>query len=526
MRGVCLLSCILIAGCGGVNAPDLPEEEEQVPDAPGPPPVTLKVTLNWLDDSGQITATEDLTGLVVQGATALIPNAGAQGGFDARTAEITASGVAIRNVPTGTTYTLDVSAAFGRSLYVTDARDFDFRFYEMGRHRPAQPTTATPLTVDVSNMTAWQDGDTLLVHCARVAAFAGVTETQAGVAGWPEVGDTSLALTVDWSNVDTGFFHDRKTPLIDGNLGDRLVVTHGRQVGSSNDYRYDTLLETAAFSSFTQSDGAARTVAAAFSPTPHDAVHVRLRQAEFARYASDIHPDAKPQAGFAGGVTVRAQPADPLGRRQFGHSLAPVFTLFGAVGADIDMGQMVYPHPPSSWSQWLRASHDFTIERDTPFGVAQTVTAVLATVLRITPSSPATDVVTAVGPRISPPRSATLNGAVLAAPHSVQYQPAGAPIEIRWEQPLLVDAAPTSYTLRVYQLGLDGDEVTQTGIAEIAMPPKARALSIPWRVFPGTGAYYVVLTAISAEGEHDPKFTGPTVNDSAADTVSGILSLK
>jgi hypothetical protein len=523
MRGVCLLGCILIAGCGGVPAPD-PEEEEQVPDEP--PPVTIKVTLNWLDDAGQITATDDLTGLVVQGATALIPSAGAQGGFDARAAEITASKVAIRNVPVGTTYTLDLSAAFGRALYVTDARDLDFKFYEMGRRNPAQPTKATPLTLEVSNMTAWQDGDKLLLHCARVAAFAGVTEAQAGVSGWPEVGDTSLALTVDWSNVDTGFFHDRKTPLIDGNLGDRLVVTHGRQVGSSNDYPYDTLLETAAFSSFIQSDGAAQTVGAAFSKTPQDAVHVRLRQAEFARYASDIHPDATAQAGFAGGVTVRAQPADPLGRRQFGHSLSPVFTLFGAVGGDIDMGQMVYPHPPSSWSQWLRASHDFTIERATPFGIKQTVTSVLATVQRITPSSPATDVVTALGPRISPPRSATLNGAVLSAPHTVQYQPTGAPIDVRWEEPVLIHAAPTSYALRIYQLGLTDDEVTQTVIAEIAMPPKARMLAIPWQVFPGTGAYYVVLTAISAEGEHDPKFTGPTLNDSSAEAVSGILSLK
>jgi hypothetical protein len=521
----CLLSCILIAGCGGVDAPD-PEDEEEVPDLPGPPPVTLKVTLNWLDDSGQITATEDLTGLVIRRATALIANPGATSGFDTRAAETSAPGLMIRDIPLGTTYTLDVEAAFGRAVYVTDARDLDFKFYEMGRRNPAQPTKATPLTVEVSNMTAWQDGDKLSFHCARVAAFAGVTETQAGVAGWPEVGDTSLALTVDWSNVDTGFFHDRKTPLIDGNLGDRLVVTHGRQVGSSNDYPYDTLLETAAFSSFTQSDGAAQTVGAAFSRTPQDAVHVRLRQAEFARYASDIHPDAEAQAGFAGGVTVRAQPADPLGRRQFGHSLAPMFTLFGAVGADIDMGQMVYPRMPSSWSQWLRASHDFSIERDTPFGIKQTVTAVLATTLRITPSSPANDVVTALGPRISPPRSATLNDALLAAPHSAQYEPTGAPIEVRWAEPLLVDAAPTSYALRIYQLGRDGDEVTQTVIAEIAMPPKARSVSIPWRVFPGTGAYYVVLTAISAEGEPDPKFTAPTVNDSSADAVSGILTLK
>jgi hypothetical protein len=524
MRGPGLLSCILIAGCGGVDAPD--PEKEQTPDTPAPPPVTIKVTLNWLDDSGQITATEDFTGLVIQRATALIPNAGANGGFDAHVSETTASGPVIRDVPLGTTYTLDVEAAFGRAVYVTDARDLDFKFYELGRHNPAQPTTATPLTVEVANMTAWQDGDRLGFYCARVAAFAGVTQTQVGVSGWPEVGDTSLALTVDWSTVDTGFFHDRKTPLIDGNLGDRLVVVHERRRGSSNDYPYETILETAAFASFTQSDGAARTVSAAFSTTPQDAVHIKLRQPEFVRYATDIHPDAMVPGGFVGGIDVRAQPADPLRKRMFGHSLSPVFTLFVAAGAEIDLGQMVYPRVPSSWSQWLHASHDFMIERDTPFGIKQTVRSVIATTLPITPGSPSTDVVTAVAPRISPPRSATLNGAVLSAPHSVPYQPTGAPIEIGWEEPLLVTAAPTSYALTIYQLARTGDEVTQTAIAAIAVPPKARALSIPWQLFPGTGAYYVVLTAIAAEGEHDPKLTGPSGTDSAADVVSGILSLK
>ena len=32
MRGACLLSCILIAGCGGVSAPDSEEEEQPLTD--------------------------------------------------------------------------------------------------------------------------------------------------------------------------------------------------------------------------------------------------------------------------------------------------------------------------------------------------------------------------------------------------------------------------------------------------------------------------------------------------------------
>src|SRR6185503_14485334 len=109
---------------------------------------------------------------------------------------------------------------------------------------------------------------------------------------------------------------------------------------------------------------------------------------------------------------------------------------------------------------------------------------------------------------------------------SVQHQPTGTPIEIRWEEPVLVTAAPTSYALTIYQLGREGDQVTQTAIATIATPAKARALSIPWQLFPGPGAYYVVLTAIASEGEFDPKLSGPTNTDSAADAVSGIPSPK
>lgn len=527
MRSVRLLTCVLIASCGGVESPD--PEPPQPPETPPPPPqVTLKVTLNWIDDSGQVTATEDITSLVVRDVAALLPSAAAKGGFDTRTAEMTATGLVIRDVP-NTTYTLDVPSLAGRLLYVTDARDIDFKFYELGRHNPAQPTRATPLTVDVSGMTAWQDGDNLVFYCARVNAFGAVAQAQAGVTGWPKVGDTSLALTVDWGNVDRGIFGDRMTPLIDGNMGDRLVLSHGRRMGSSNGYPFDTTLETAGFPSFTQSDGAAQTASAAFATTPQDAVHLKLQLPEFVRYATDIHPDAtiNPEFLGGGGVAIRTQPGDPNRKRQFS-PLAPsmVSTLFGAVNVDIDMGQMVYPHVPSSWSQWLGASHSFVIERDTPFGIRHRAFAVIGTTQPITPGSPATDVVTAVAPRISPPRSATLNGVALSAPHLGLFQPTATPIEVRWEEPILVIAPPTSYALTLIKLDQSGDKLVPTTLAAIAVPAKQRALSIPWQLFPGPGVYYVVLTAIAAEGDHDPKFGGPSGTDSVADAVSGLLSLK
>ncbi|HEY0993052.1 MAG TPA: hypothetical protein VGD80_38630 [Kofleriaceae bacterium] len=528
MRGRCLLTCLLVASCGHVDspAPDAPEP----PDPPPPPPqVTLKVTLNWLDDSGQITATEDITSLAVRDVAVLLPNAAARGGFDTRTAEMTTTGLAIRDVPANTTYTLDVPSLAGRLLYVTDARDIDLKFYEVGRHNPLQPTRPTPLTVNANTMTAWQDGDGLTFYCARVNAFGPVAAMQPGVSGWPKVGDTTLALTVDWANIDRGIFQDRMTPLIDGNVGDRLVLSHDRRLGSSTGYPYNTSLETAAFPSFTQTDGAARTVAAAFSTTPQDAVHLKLQLPEFVRYATDIHPDAKINPDFlaGGGVTIRTQPADPAHKRQFS-ALAPsmVFTLFGAVNVDIDMGQMVYPHVPSSWSQWLGAAHTFIVDRDTPFGIPHRASAVIGTTLPITPGSPATDVVTPVVPRISPPRAATLGGVALSAPHLGLYQPSGPPIEVRWEEPALVDATPTSYSLTLIKLDQSGDKLVPSTLAAIAAPAKSRALSIPWQLFPGTGVYYVVLTAIAAEGEFDPQLGGPSGTDSVADAVSGILTLK
>lgn len=522
MRGVALSTFGLIASCGEVF--DTPDPGSTQDDA-----VSITITQNWLNDRGEVTSTSVITDLAVTDVVARIPEPEADGGFETRSAEMTATGMVLRNVPPNTTYYLDVRSFGSRLLFVTDVREIDAKFYSVGRRDPAQPTVPTSLTLNVANMAEWQDGDSLGLYCANIDAFGRLAASQSYVQGWPAAGDRQLALTVDWAQVDRGLFRDRMTPLIDGNMGDSLVISHIRRSLSTTQYVYDAPLETFTFASFTQRDGVNRTLDGGFTAAAKDAVHFDLKRLEFERYVGDVHPGATTVPGFlgGGGVAIHAQANDPRHERLFS-PFAPtlLFTLFNAESSNLDMGQMVFPRPPESWSQWLRVSHDFQVIRDTPLGLKQTAVATIGVAAPIMPATAPTDIVTHLEPRISPPRKPFINSTSFHDPQVVALQPTRAPIRVTWDAPLLIDAAPTTYALAILQITRTGTELTSTSVATIFRPASDRSLAIPWQLFPGPGYYYFVLTAASDAGLHDPKFDDIGRTDSTADTISGILTLQ
>lgn len=520
------LVCVLVAGCGSVPFTHDAGLDEVPPSTTSA--ATVKVTLNWVDDTGQVSSTQDVTSLVLRGAVARVPST-APGGFESHTAEMTASGLEIRDLPDGTAYDLDLDSLFGRLVYVTDLRDVDLKFYAVGRRAPAQPTKPTPLTLHVTNMTPWVDGDRLALSCDHVAASATLDASQSFVSGWPAVGARQLDLTVDWAQVDHGLFQDRMTPLIDGAQGDLLTIAHIRRNASSTGYVYDAPIETFTFAPFTQRDGVARSLDGAFTTQPRDTVHFNLKRPEFARYASDVHPTGSiielPFGG--GGVGIRTQPGDPDHRHlfsPFGPGL--LFTLFNPSATDtLEMGQMSFPRPPANWSEWLAVSHNFQVMRDTPLGIPQTVIATINVSRPIMPGSAPGDTTTAITPRISPPKNPMLDGTPFSTPHLALLQPAGPAIQVTWDEPSLIDAPPTSYALNIVQLTKSGDQLATSPVATIFSPAGQRSLSIPWALFPGRGYYYFVLTAAADEGVYNPKLDDIGPSDSTADTVSGILTL-
>lgn len=526
MRGVALLTGVLIASCGSVDVkPDAPPPDSDPLDA-----VTITFTRDWINERGEISGTEVITGIEAASIVAWIPAPAEMGGFVKRPSENTATGLAIRDIPPGTTYYLD--ALFGAHVLVmTDLRAIDVKSYSLGRRDAVSPTTATTLTLNVANLTAWQDGDTLALSCANVDAFGGVDARTPHVRGWPAAGARQLAVTLDWSQVDRGFFGDRRTPLIDGTRGDSLLISHMRQIGSSNQYPYTTVLETAAFASFSQVDGGSLTLDSTFPTTApvKDAVHFVVRRPDFERHARDIHPDATTVPTFlgGGGLTVRAQPNDPRHERQIS-LFAPsmLFTLFQADPTNLDMGQMVYPRPPAGWSQWLAADHNFQVVRDTPFGLKHTAFASLRVAAKLTPPAAPTDVITPIVPRISPPRSPMINGTSFHVPQTVELQPTRAPVVVTWTPPLLIESAPTVYALTILRITRTGDTLTSTTHAVIHRAATERSLAIPWHLFPEAGYYYFVLTAAAEVGVHDARFDDVGRTDSTADTVSGILTLQ
>jgi hypothetical protein len=523
MKGVALFTGLLIASCGSVQ-----DKPDAAPDADPAAPVIVTITQHWINERGEISGTQDVTDTAPDVA-AWIPAPNEMGGFVKRASEKTAAGLAIPDIPPGTTFYLDASSPDLHLMFVTDERELDVKLYSIARRDAVQTTTATNLTLNVANMTAWQDGDTLELYCANVEAFGGLDARTPHVRGWPAAGARQLAVTLDWAQVDRGFFGSRPTPLIDGTKGDSLLISHVRQIGSSNQYPYNAVLATATFGAFTQVDGGSLTLDAAFPATApvKDAVHFVVRRPDFERHARDIHPDATPTPGFTGGLRIRAQPNDPRHERQV-TAAAPsmVFTLFGADTTNLDMGQMVYPRPPAGWSQWIDADHNFRIVRDTPFGIKHTVVVPIRMAAKLTPATAPADVITPIVPRVSPPRSPMINGASFHAAQTLDLQPTRAPISVTWNAPTLIDSAPTIYALRIYRVTRTGEELTDTLVAAIHQPATGRSVAIPWNVFPGVGYYYFVLTAGAEIGEVDARFDDLGRTDSTADTVSGILTLQ
>jgi hypothetical protein len=500
MRAAALFTCLLIASCGNVDSlVDAPPPDSDG----GASAVTVTITQNWINERGEVSGVQAVTEALPGDFVAWIPTPGAMGGFEKRTAETTATGLAIRDIPPATTYYLDVVSFGLHQLFVTDLREIDVKFYSLGRRDAVSPTRPTQLTVNVANMIPWLAGDSLAVSCANVDAFGALAESLPHVRGWPAAGARQLAVTFDWAQIDRGFFGERPTPLIDGTKGDSLAISHLRRIESSTKFPYDTVIETTAFGSFTQSDGVGQTLDSAFPAT------------------------TVPTFLGGGGVSVRAQPHDPNHQRQIS-LFAPsmLFTLFGADPTNLDMGQMVYPRPPTGWSQWLSADHNFQVIRDTPLGLKQTAFASLRVAAKLTPVAPPTDVVTPILPRVSPPRSPMINRLSFHDPQTVELQPTRAPIEVTWNAPQLIESPPTVYALTIFRLTRTRDQLTSTRVALINRPPGDRSISIPWHLFSAAGYYYLVLTAGSDIGAHDPKIDDIGRTDSTADTVSGILTLQ
>jgi hypothetical protein len=527
MRRPALFTCLLIASCGSVKeTPDAPPEG-----GGDSPAVTLTITRNWINERGEVADTQAVTDIGETDIVAWIPAAGAIGGFEKRTSEKTSTGLAIRDIPPGTTYYLDVESDGFHQLFVSDLREIDVKFYSIERRDAVQTTKPTMLTLNVANLTAWQDDDWLELHCANVDAFGGLRANTPHVRGWPAAGARQLAVTLDWAEVDRGFFGSRPTPLIDGTRGDTLLISHMRRIGSSNQFPHETVLETAAFPAFSQVDGGSLSLDSSFptSPPVKDAVHFVVRRPDFERHAGDLHPEATIVPTFlgGGGVSVRAQPHDPRHERQvslFAPSM--VFALYGADSSNLDMGLMTYPRPRVGWSQWLAADHNFQVLRDTPFGIEHKVFGALRVAAKVTPVTAPMDVVTPIVPRISPPRSPLINNLSFHLPQTIELNATGAPIELTWNAPALIEAPPTVYQLSIVRVTRVADELRDARLAVINRPPPGRSLSIPWHLFPEAGYYYFVLTAGSEVGLHDGRLDDIGRTDSTADTISGILTLQ
>ena len=261
--------CNQIAGIGDVHSGS---GEPGTPDGP-PAPVQLHGSsqITWMHPTGApTTSPEDLSGYTVR---ALVRDDTATGGFRS----IAGTGGADGSFVIPTTSDGDVYVELTRpgspthALYHVDRDALDAGYSTLG-HAGASITAKTPITLDVSGMSAWQSTDGF--HLASYGAGADGS-FPLGFAMFPAAGATSTTTTTfDWSYATIADPGGAPPRALDAAAGDGLWVAHVRgatlTVTAPQTAQLSTIVDAVDIPSLAMTDGAPVTATGTMTPLTAD----------------------------------------------------------------------------------------------------------------------------------------------------------------------------------------------------------------------------------------------------------------
>lgn len=167
----------------------------------------------------------------------------------------------IDNVPDGNYWLRVPGARGGVALFRTNASAVDAGYATEGRATQTAELPNTQLTLDVTNLAPWQNGDMLELISSEANSWHFNLEQQA-VAGAPAVDDTSLALTIDMTDTTLSVPNH-----IDGSLTppDRVFLTQTSVHTTAENTQYSSVSRLFEAGPFTVASGQTSTLAGAFT---------------------------------------------------------------------------------------------------------------------------------------------------------------------------------------------------------------------------------------------------------------------
>lgn len=375
----------------------------------------------------------------------------------------------------------------GSAYTVTDAREVELDSHDLGRADTAfSPETVSPLDIDVTNLAPWmpyrrgtEPGSSLQLASGQVnlAPFLNLFEDV-------PAGQTSLvtAQAEMWNGIG-------RTPIFEAAKGDRLYVNQLSQLdaGTLPDggaLAYSAVVRSVEMPAFDYTaDGTTPLpVTGALQAVPQTAFTLDWRLSAYASHASAVHPTATPDT-----PDFYVFPSAYGLSHGWVGNVGEVLALQLPAGSAFDLTRpLSYGNPyPSSWGMVGYAQYSFRVWAPIPGDPDRTygLLGVMFTHERLE------DLVAGpVQPRVSPPRSMTLDG--VDATTSLQVGSL-TPV-VAWQAPTL--GTPSAYRVTVFRRV--GSAMSNKGY--VYVPGSLTQVRLPPGLLSPGSTHYLRLTAIDA----------------------------
>jgi hypothetical protein len=358
---------------------------------------------------------------------------------------------------------------------VGDALHPSLSHVTLGRLDGVLPTAETDVSINVTGLDAWADGDSTQIVVANNGGVIFSPELQ--FATPPADGDTSIAgQTIDWMA--------QGVPLVDKSKGDVAAMsqlverTSGTEAYSAID-RYGTA------HGFTQTNGVASTLTVAMSAVSQTTLALHWRGAEFEALLADVGAGATAVPG-ADGVFIDALPD----ANQFGfYTTSPDLMLYTPTDETANVDPTVtFGNPYSSqgrpWDEYAIIEYFFAVP--VQLGSAAPYSEFVGYDSNLSLAELHGGV---VKPLISPARHVRISGKDLGSPQTG----VGTSPTVRWDAPAIGNA--TQYLVDLKALAADSSGTSSTIVATFIT--KDRSFQIPSTYLASGTTYILTITAIN-----------------------------